>query len=103
MELSPRIVHPYIPNSVPAVIAEMLKAAGASSIEDFYAAIPERLRLKRPLDLPPPLLSETELARHVDGLLQRNPPVKPSASWAPAAGSTRSRLSATRSIRAASS
>ncbi len=72
MEHSPRIVHPYIPNSVPTVIAEMLKDTGASSIEDFYAAIPERLRLKRPLDLPAPLLSETELVRHVEGLLGQN-------------------------------
>ena len=72
MEIEPRIVHPYIPNSVPAVIEEMLKAVGASSVEDFYAEIPERLRLKRPLDLPKPLLSEVELVRHVEGLLEKN-------------------------------
>jgi glycine dehydrogenase subunit 1 len=72
MENEPRIVHPYIPNSVPAVIQEMLKAVGASSVEDFYAEIPERLRLKRPLDLPKPLLSEVELVRHVEALLGRN-------------------------------
>ena len=72
MENESRIVHPYIPNSVPAVIQEMLKAVDASSIEDFYAEIPERLRLKRPLDLPKPLLSEVELVRHVEALLGRN-------------------------------
>jgi glycine dehydrogenase subunit 1 len=81
MENEPRIIHPYIPNSVPAVIAEMLKATGASSIEDFYAQIPERLRLKRPLDLPAPLLSETELVRHVEGLLQRNTSTRETLSF----------------------
>jgi glycine dehydrogenase subunit 1 len=66
------IVHPYIPNSEPGVKAEMLKAVGASSIEEFYADIPERLRVKGMLNLPPPLLSEAELVRHVDGLLNKN-------------------------------
>ncbi len=66
------IVYPYIPNSAPAVRDEMLKATGAASVEDFYAEIPENLRLKRPLDLPKPLLSEVELVRHVEGLLEKN-------------------------------
>lgn len=66
------LVHPYIPNSVPAVKAEMLAAVGASGVDDFYADIPDRLRLHRPLDLPPPLRSEAELVRHVEGLLARN-------------------------------
>jgi glycine cleavage system P protein (glycine dehydrogenase) subunit 1 len=66
------IVHPYIPNSIPAVKAEMLKAIGASSVEELYADIPESLRLHRRLNLPPPLRSEVELVRHVGGLLDRN-------------------------------
>jgi glycine dehydrogenase subunit 1 len=65
-------VHPFIPNSVPAVKAEMLAAVGAARVDDFYADIPDRLRLGRPLDLPPPLRSEAELVRHVEGLLGRN-------------------------------
>lgn len=68
----PKIVYPYIPNSVPEVKAEMLKAVGAQSIEEFYAEIPENLRLKGRLNLPEPLLSEAELTRHVDGLLNKN-------------------------------
>jgi glycine dehydrogenase subunit 1 len=68
----PAIPHPYIPNSEPAVKAAMLEAVGASSIEDLYAEIPERLRLRRQLDLPPPLASESALVRHVEGLLGRN-------------------------------
>lgn len=65
-------VHPYIPNSVPEVKRQMLAAIGASSVEDFYADIPESIRLGRPLDMPPPLRSEAELTRHVGGLLARN-------------------------------
>ena len=33
---------------------------------------PSSLRLQRPLDLPKPLLSEVELVRHVEGLLEKN-------------------------------
>jgi glycine dehydrogenase subunit 1 len=66
------IVYPYIPNSEPATKTEMLRAVGAESVEEFYADVPEALRLRRPLDLPPPLLSEYELKRHVEGLLARN-------------------------------
>jgi len=66
------VVYPYIPNSVPQVKAQMLRELGAESMEEFYADIPQELRLQRPLDLPPPLLSEYELRRHVQGLLNRN-------------------------------
>ncbi|ADD42408.1 aminomethyl-transferring glycine dehydrogenase subunit GcvPA [Stackebrandtia nassauensis] len=64
--------HPYIPNAEPQVKAEMLAATGATDIEDFYADIPEHLRLRRPLDLPEPLRGEADLVRHVGGLLDRN-------------------------------
>ncbi len=66
------IVYPYIPNSEPAVKRRMLDEVGAGSVDEFYADVPEALRLKEPLDLPPPLLSEHELKRHVEGLLSRN-------------------------------
>jgi len=66
------IVHPYIPNSEPAVKEEMLRAVGASSVDEFYADIPENLRLKGGLNLPPPFLSEHNLVRHVEGLLAKN-------------------------------
>ncbi|MCJ7722725.1 MAG: aminomethyl-transferring glycine dehydrogenase subunit GcvPA, partial [Anaerolineales bacterium] len=66
------VVHPYIPNSVPSIKEEMLHAVGAETVEEFYADIPEKLRLKRKLDLPDPLLSESELVRHIEGLLAKN-------------------------------
>jgi glycine dehydrogenase subunit 1 len=66
------VVHPYIPNSEPEVKMEMLKAVNAASVEEFYADIPERLRLRKGMNLPKPLLSEHELVRHVEGLLAMN-------------------------------
>jgi len=65
-------VHPYIPNSAPAVREAMLAAIGAASIEELYADIPASLRLTHPLDLPAPLSAEADLARHMDGILARN-------------------------------
>lgn len=66
------MIHPYIPNSVPAVKQAMLDAIGLESTEDLYRAIPADLRLDRPLDLPAPARSEAELLRHVRGLLAKN-------------------------------
>ncbi len=65
-------VHPYIPNSVPEVQEEMLREIGARNIEELYATIPERLRLKREMNLPKPLLSEVELKKHAEALLSKN-------------------------------
>ena len=65
-------IHPYIPNSVPAVKEEMLREIGAGSIEDLYADIPERLRFRGRMNLPEPLASEAALRRHVEGILGRN-------------------------------
>jgi glycine dehydrogenase subunit 1 len=65
-------IYPYIPNSVPAVKEQMLQEVAADSGEAFYEDVPEPLRLREPMDLPPPLLSEYELKRHVEGLLARN-------------------------------
>lgn len=66
------LVYPYIPNSVPEIKARMLEAVGAQSAAEFYAAIPDELLLKRPLNLPEPFLSEYALRRHVEGLLNKN-------------------------------
>ncbi len=41
--------HPHTPDDV----AAMLGAVGAKSLDDLFRSIPERLRLSRPLDLPP--------------------------------------------------
>ena len=65
-------VHPYIPNTAPESRAAMLAAVGAASVDEFYADVPETLRLDRSLDLPAPFLAEQDLARHVRGLLAKN-------------------------------
>jgi glycine dehydrogenase subunit 1 len=65
-------VYPYIPNSAPAIKADMLRAVGAESADEFYQDVPAALRLREGLNLPPPLLSEYALKRHVEGLLNRN-------------------------------
>lgn len=65
-------VHPYIPNSIPEVKEQMLREVGIKSVDEIYAEIPERLRLKRRLDLPAPILSECRLRQHVEKLLSKN-------------------------------
>lgn len=66
-------VHPYIPNSVPSIKKQMLKEIGANSAEELYAQmIPDRLLLKREMDLPPALPSEVNLKRYVAELLAKN-------------------------------
>jgi glycine dehydrogenase subunit 1 len=75
------LVYPYIPNSNPAARDAMLKATGAQSVDDFYAEIPESIRLKRKLNLPEPLLSEAALVRHVEGLLAKNQSARDALSF----------------------
>jgi glycine dehydrogenase subunit 1 len=76
-----KIVYPYIPNSVPAIKEAMLKAVNATSVEDFYADIPDAIRLKRKMKLPEPLLSEAALVRHVEGLLSKNKSTRETLSF----------------------
>ena len=66
------IVYPYIPNSVPETRSEMLEKTGVKDVEELYAEIPKKLRFKRSLKLPKPLLSEYELEKHVKGILYKN-------------------------------
>jgi len=65
-------IHPYIPNSVPEITEEMLKEVGVTDIETLYEEIPEKLRLRRKLNLPEPLLSEYELKKYVKSILLKN-------------------------------
>lgn len=52
-------------------IKEMLEVAGAKTLNDLFASIPEELKLKREMNLPPPE-SETELTRHMESLSGSN-------------------------------
>ncbi len=61
---------PYVPHTQND-IKEMLQAIGAKSLEDLFNVIPEELRLKKPLNLPPGL-SEQELAAEMKRLSAKN-------------------------------
>ena len=50
----------------------MLDSIGIESIEDLFATIPESLRFRGEMNLPPALESEFELRRHVAEILDRN-------------------------------
>ncbi len=65
-------VHPYVPNAAPGPRRALLDAIGVASVGELYAAIPEALRLKTPLDLPAPLRAEQDLRKHVEGIIARN-------------------------------
>lgn len=60
----------YLPHT-PDEIKEMLQVIGVKSIEEFFSSIPDSLRLKGEVNLPP-ALTEMELRRHLRGLSRRN-------------------------------
>lgn len=64
--------HPYMPNSTPALKAELLDALGIASTEALFGQIPEDHRCREKLALPPALSSEVELSRHMTAILARN-------------------------------
>jgi len=60
----------YIPNT-PEDQQAMLEKLGLSSLEDLLAPVPENVRLRRPLNLPP-ALSEPDLKRLLNGMAAKN-------------------------------
>jgi glycine dehydrogenase subunit 1 len=68
----PLRAHPYMANSATGLKAEMLAATGAQSIEELFAQIPREQRIRRPLDLPSQMASESELRRHLIEMLARS-------------------------------
>ena len=67
-----KIVHPYIPNSVPEVQAEMLREIGVKDVNELYDDIPEDLRFNKDLNLPDPFVSEYALKNHIQNILSKN-------------------------------
>lgn len=61
---------PYIPHTEDDV-REMLARIGAKEMEELWAAVPEKARLRRPLNLPKGL-GESEVVKQVRGLAGRN-------------------------------
>lgn len=74
-------VHPYIPNSAPATRKAMLDKVGAASTEELLEAIPEKLRLRRELNVPQGFRSEFELDRHLQTVLANNSPASDAVSF----------------------
>ncbi len=64
--------HPYIPNSAPETKAQMMKEIGIQRIEELFADLPQQYRVKSHLDLPQKALSEFEVKKHVENLLNKN-------------------------------
>jgi len=60
----------YIPNTEQDR-RQMLDAIGAGSVDTLFADVPEGLRLKRPLKIPP-ALAEAELVKRLAALAERN-------------------------------
>ena len=60
----------YVLNT-PADIQAMLDKIGVSSVEELFRGIPDTLRFKRPLNVPP-ALSEIELEQHMTELARAN-------------------------------
>jgi glycine dehydrogenase subunit 1 len=60
----------YLPKS-PSERQEMLAAIGARSIEDLFKSIPEKFRLREPLNLPGPL-SEVEIIQYFQARAAEN-------------------------------
>jgi glycine dehydrogenase subunit 1 len=61
-----------MPNSTPEMKREMMGEIGVKSVEELYADIPSKYRLKNTLNLPSKSLSEFEVKKHVEALLSKN-------------------------------
>jgi glycine dehydrogenase subunit 1 len=61
-----------MPNSTPDLERAMLAAIGAPDVESLFAQIPASHRMQGELDLPPALVSEAALRRHLVDMLARN-------------------------------
>ncbi len=64
--------HPYIPNTR-EIRGQMLRDMGLTGIDELFSDIPPTVRLKRKLNLPPPM-SEVDVKRHVREILSKNKP-----------------------------
>ncbi len=56
----------YIPHTEEDIL-KMLETIGVKKVEDLFQAIPQEIKLSKPLNLPEPL-SEPDLMRHLQGL-----------------------------------
>ena len=64
--------HPYMANSAPGALEEMLAEIGVASAKELFSQIPADHYRSTPLNLPPQLASEMELKRELLGKLKKN-------------------------------
>lgn len=67
--------HPYIPNTAAEARRAMLEEIGVRDVEELYRMVPQELRFQGEMNIPP-ALTEYELQRHVEGLLNKNADAK---------------------------
>jgi glycine dehydrogenase subunit 1 len=63
--------HPFLPNLDESFVSQMLQKAGASTVDDLFSDIPQKVRLKRRLRLPE-AESEYAVRREVTARLSQN-------------------------------
>ena len=66
--MQPPFIHPYIPNSVPEVMKEMMREIGIHDIDELFQDLPVN---SEPVCVPGPM-SEYTLRRHIDEILSKN-------------------------------
>ena len=64
-------VYPYIPNSIPEIKNAMLQEIGAKHIDELFADIPDKLKLKKKLNLPKGQ-SEYRVREAITNMLSKN-------------------------------
>jgi len=72
MKKTDGFIHPYIPNSAPSNKDKMMQELGIKDIDELYEDIPERLRFKGKMNIPPAIASELALRKHMNGILNKN-------------------------------
>lgn len=70
--MSKAFVHRYIPNSAPETKERMLRFIGVPDAEEIYREIPEEIRFRGTLDIPPGPAAESEVERYVANILKKN-------------------------------
>jgi glycine dehydrogenase subunit 1 len=68
--------HPYIPNTLPKIRSKMMKEVGIKDVMELYKMIPDKLLLKRDMDLPEPIRDELSIKRHIEDILNENKTAK---------------------------
>lgn len=63
--------HPLLPNLDESLVRAMLERVGAGSVDELFADIPDKVRLRRGLRIPE-AKSEYEIRREIGGMLAKN-------------------------------